>query len=59
MKVLSQGEYAIDLAGKTNRSMDRIVAHPLLHSSIALNFCFAALELKSLVDTEDLDIGSV
>jgi len=31
-----QGEYVIALAGKANRSMGRIVAHPLLYCSKVL-----------------------
>ncbi len=39
-----QDEYIIALAGKANRSMDRIFAHPLLHSTIApMFYIFAQL----------------
>ncbi len=49
-----QGEYVIALAGKTNRSIDRI-----FQRSNALTFCFAGPDWEKHAYTVDRSIRSV
>lgn len=52
-----QGEYVIALAGKANRSMDRVVAHPLLQSASSV-FNFSQRRLVNFPEATWRDNGN-